>query len=118
ETSRVRGSLYHREPLCDEFANERRKTLIPSFRPSILDQNISAFLVPAIPQALAKRLDEPSLKGCGGVSEETDHRHRLLLRAGGEGTSGHRAAEEEYQLPAPHPITSSARVVSRQSSGT
>jgi hypothetical protein len=54
---------------------------------------------------------ESSQKRCiragRGAAEETDHRHRLLLRAGRQRPRDG-AAQQEYQLAAFHSMTSSA----------
>ena len=68
----------------DQFGDEGRKALILSFRPAILDQDVSALDVAEFAQPFAERPDEIGLKGSGGVPEETDpgHLRRLLLLSG------------------------------------
>jgi hypothetical protein len=57
--------------LGNQLADEGGKTLILSFRPSILDQDVSSFDVAEVMQALAERLDEIFLERSCGVPEES-----------------------------------------------
>src|SRR5262245_26490683 len=79
-------------------------------RPSILDHDILALDVAGFTNALTE---------CGQLActigrrpraaEESDHRHRRLLRTRRPRPRGRRAAEQRYELTPPHSITSSAR---------
>src|SRR6266404_3419718 len=76
-------------------------------RPAILDRHILALDVAGFTKAVAE---------CGQIActidrrraaEESYYRHRRLLRAYRERPGDSRAAEQRYELAAPHSITSS-----------
>jgi hypothetical protein len=70
-TARVAaGGHDHVDLLGDQLADEGRKALILSFRPSILDQNVSALDLPEVTQPITERPDEIGLEGLRGVPEE------------------------------------------------
>src|SRR6516165_3221843 len=88
------------------------RAVVPALQPVVLDGDIPALDVPGITQAFA----ECSRIGCGGIGstaeEESDDRHRRLLRARRERPRGRRAAEQTDEGAPPHSITSSASATS------
>jgi len=87
----------------DEFGNEGRKPLVPSFRPAKHDLDVTALLVAALAQTLAERSDEIGLQISRGVAQEADPRNLPpTLGARRERPCGHRAAEKRDEFPPPH----------------
>src|SRR5262249_27381906 len=82
----------------------RREFPILIARPQ-LDRNVATFDVAGFAQAIMER-GRPF--GARAI-EDTDHRHRRLLRAHREGPRRRRAAEQRDELASLHSITSSAR---------
>src|SRR5262249_62007256 len=73
----------------------------------ILVLDITDFL-----QALMNRSNIARVRRCRWGAEETDHRHRRLLRSRRKRPRGCRAADERDERAAFHSITSSARASS------
>src|SRR5262245_1251017 len=78
------------------------------FRRTVFDHNVLALDEACFLQALAERHHEVRGVGERGVPQETNNRHRRLLRARRERPRGY-AAEERYERASPHSITPSAR---------
>src|SRR5215831_2313888 len=83
------------------------------FRRAVFDQDVLALDEARFLQTLAERGDQVREVGERGVPQETNNRHRALLRPRRERPCGHRAAEQSDELAAlHHSITSSARASS------
>ena len=81
--------------------------------PAVFDRDVLAFDIPRVLQALAKSAQAIRETFRRYRAEETDHRHRRLLRPRRERPRRHRAAEQRNELPpSHHSITSSARASS------
>src|SRR6266403_1332677 len=65
------GGNDHVDLRGDQLGDERRKTLILSFRPSIFDHNVLTFDVTEIAQPVTERPDEIGLKGGCRIPQET-----------------------------------------------
>src|SRR5437867_1761402 len=73
----------HVDLTADEVSDQRGQSIVASFCPAVFDRQIVSLYVAVLPQALAERRHIRTWAGRGGA-EETNNRHRLLLRAGGE----------------------------------
>src|SRR5262245_9613184 len=104
----------HGDPSVNQFGCERRQPIELPLRPAVYDRYILAFDIAAILQSLAKSTQTVGayVRRCRRV-EETDHRHRRLLRPRRDRPRRRRAAEQCDELAAGgHSITSSARATS------
>src|SRR5262249_10608479 len=103
----VAGDKYG-DLLANQFRRQSRQAIVLTLRPTVFDRDVLAFDKPGFGQSLAERGQQrPTLRE-RRAAEEPDHRHRRLLRARRE-RPGRCAAEQRYELAAPHSITSSAR---------
>src|SRR5262249_8356631 len=66
---------------ANQIGRQRGQSVILAFCPAILDRGVLPFDVASFLQPLAKRADERRKSPCRCTVEETDHRHRRLLRA-------------------------------------
>src|SRR5262249_46552021 len=105
---RSAGRSDDRDLAMNEVGRLRRQSLVSAFRPAILDRHVLAIYVAGFLQSLAKRGCVEGIPLWRCAVEESDHRHRRLLRARREGPSGRRAAEQADERAPPHSITSSA----------
>jgi hypothetical protein len=78
--------------LLNQIGRQRRQSVILAFRPAILDGRVLTVDVVGFFQALAERGDERPIPVRRCAVEETDHRHRTLLRARRERPRDRRAA--------------------------
>jgi len=76
-----------------------------------LDNDVLALNEPCFLESLTDRVDNFHLGGRGGC-QQSNHRHRRLLRPRRERPRCRCAAEQRYELAPPHSITSSARTSS------
>src|SRR5262249_45398305 len=89
-------------PARNQLGCQRRQSIILTFRPAVFDRNVLALDVSSCVQTLPECADLlRRFAGCPG-SEETDHRHRPLLRARGNRPSGYTAADKCDEVPPPH----------------
>ena len=65
----------------DEIGSQSGQSIIAAFRPAILDRHVFSLDVPHFVEAAVKR-SYPWREGRRRIAEETNHRQRLLLRAG------------------------------------
>ena len=72
--------------------------------PAIFDGRILPLYVTDLPQAFAERGHEVRPFGGGLAAEQTDHRHRRLLRMRGERPADRRTAEERDEFAASHSL--------------
>src|SRR6266487_995683 len=83
------------------------------FRRTVFDQDVLALDEACFLEALAEGCHEVRGVSERGVPQETNNRHRRLLRACRQRPRGRRAAEQGDELAPPnHSITSSARASS------
>src|SRR5262249_11664373 len=109
-------SCEHRDLALKEFGHERRQAIVLTIRKAINNPNILALDI--------TRFSQSGLKSCHHVGrptartalEETDHRHRRLLRVRRERPCSRSASEQRDEFAAlhlrGHSITSSARASS------
>ena len=95
---------------CGLYEDRARKTWWRC--PECLVDAVLAQLLDAVGQSLAESSDGQCICPWRVTAEETDHRHGLLLRTRCERPRRHRAADQRYEFPPPHSITSSARASS------
>src|SRR5262245_5430985 len=93
----------HGDPSVNQFGCERRQPIELPLRPAVYDRYILALDIAAILQTLAKSTQTVGayVRRCRRV-EETDHRHRRLLRAGRQRPRGRRTAEQRDEFAAFH----------------
>src|SRR5215831_4669505 len=113
QTGRSAGRGNDRDSSTNEVGRLRRQSLVPAFRPAILDRQVLAVYVAGFPQSLAKRgcVESIPLRRC--AVEESDCRHCRLLRARRE-RPRRRAAEKLDQFS---PLHASRATVWRSLSG-
>ena len=92
----------------DEVNSQRWKPILVVLRPPVLDRHVLSLDVAGFAQSPVERGNKWRKRAGRGTAEKTDHRHRLLLRAGRAWRS-HRAAQQKYQLAPLHSMISSAR---------
>jgi hypothetical protein len=90
----------------DESGRQCGQPIQAALRPAVFDRQILSVDVAGFAQSLAEHGHIWRIRTGRPAAEEADHRHHLLLRAGGKRPS-HRAAQQQHQLAAPHSITSS-----------
>src|SRR5215470_17008996 len=77
--------------------------------PAVLDQHIAALNIAGLAQAPPEGGERTGILGGRCTVEESDHRHRSLLRSGRERPRRQAAEERDESAPLNHSITSSAR---------
>src|SRR5262249_26845255 len=97
----------HGDLLADQIGHLRLQPLWLVIRPSISHGYVLSLDEPGLIQPSLKCGKKVSGTGCCRASSKPDHRHRRLLRACHERPRDDRAAEQRYELAAPHSITSS-----------
>src|SRR5262249_45947473 len=98
----------HAHLATDQVRGQCGQAIVLTVRPMIFDRNVAALDKPSLAQALVKG------RRCIGAGppdrKNSDHRHRVLLRARGERRARRGAANERNEFAAPHHwINSSAR---------
>src|SRR5205814_8665581 len=76
-----------------------------ALRKAVFDRQILSLDVAGFAQSLAERGDERRERVVGGWAEDADHRHRVLLRAGGKRPSDRHAAKYDEQFAPFHQHT-------------
>src|SRR5215470_3644728 len=104
----------HRHLTAYQIGCEVGQYIVLVLRPAILDHDILALDVAGFANALPECGQIACTISKRRAAEESNHRHRRLLRARRERPRG-RAAKQRDELAAFHSITSSARV--RRSGG-
>src|SRR5262249_53161410 len=98
-----------RYPTADQIGGQIRQPIKVIFRRVVFDRDVPTIDVAGFLQALAERGYEMRSVGERRAAEESDYRHRRLLRARRERPRCSRAAEERDELASlDHSITSSA----------
>src|SRR5262249_114854 len=105
---RSAGRSDDRDLAMNEVGRLRRQSLVSAFRPAIADRHVLAVYVAGFLQSLAKRGCVEGIPLWRCAVEESDHRHRRLLRARRERPRGGTAEKRDEVAPV-HSITSSAR---------
>src|SRR4029450_7146298 len=94
----------------NQFGRQRRQTIELSLCPAVFDRDILALDIACLLQALAKSAHTVRDRVRRLAVEESDYRHRRLLRPRRK-RPRRRAPEKRDELAAPHSITSSARAM-------
>src|SRR5262245_46361775 len=92
----------------NQFSGQGRQAIVMAISPTVLNPEVLAVDQTRFTQALPKRCHTIGVGLRRAWTEESDHRHRRLLRARRERPRS-RAAEKRNELAALHSITSSAR---------
>jgi hypothetical protein len=100
-----RGRREHAYPALNEIGEQRRQPVVLPLRPAKLDRDIAALDVAGIAQALAESVDQVAECVGRAAANESDHRHRRLLRARRERPRD-RAAEQGDELAPSHRVPS------------
>src|ERR1700756_1918353 len=99
-----------------QIGRKSRKPTVLGLCPAIFNFHVLAFDIAEFAETDSKCRQERRIGPGKPTAQKPDHRHRRLLRARAERPRSHRgAAEQSYELPSLHSITSSAR--SRTASG-
>src|SRR5262245_44494764 len=98
----------HSNASPNQFGGERRQPLGLVLGPAVFDRHVLAFYEARVLDALAKCAERLGERLRRLSIEESDHRHRLLLRACRERPCCGRATDQRDELAAVHSITSSA----------
>src|SRR5438105_4741348 len=88
--------------MADQFGSQRRQSIIPTFRPAILDCDVLTFEVADLAQTLAKRLENRCRLGWRPCAQPSDHWHRRLLRVRRERPCDDCTATKCDELASPH----------------
>src|SRR5262249_14079792 len=102
----------HRNLVANQITRQVRQSIILPLRPAVFDRYVLALDVACFLQALAERDHEVRGVSERGAAQETNNRHRRLLRPRREWPRGRRAAEQRDEFAPVHSITSSARASS------
>src|SRR5262249_29082720 len=92
-----------------QSGRQRGEPIVLAFGRAIRDRDVLPLEVSGLLESLVKRRNQVGRAFDRCAPEEPYHRHRRLLRARRERPRGRRAAEQQYEIAAPHSITSSAR---------
>jgi hypothetical protein len=93
----VRGDDGHLA--ANQIGQQRRQAIVLALQPVVLDRYVLAFDDVVFAETFAEG-DRKARVGIGRpVSDKPDHRHRLLLRARGQGPSDRCTAKRGYELP-------------------
>jgi hypothetical protein len=90
------GSRNHRHTPGNQIGNKRRQAVDLTLRVAIFDRDVAAFDVADLAQAAPERLHQLHRVVRRSRLDESNHRHRRLLRARRERPRG-RAADERHQ---------------------
>src|SRR5712691_10767806 len=92
----------HGHMTANQIGSQGRKLVVPIHRPPEFDRHVSSLDVADFAQALAERGYAVCVDaGCSAV-EESDRRHRRLLRAGGERHHRRCATQKSDELATSH----------------
>src|SRR5262249_5320530 len=105
----------HSHMTADEIIGECGQSIVVAIGPTVLDRRILALDIAGFAQALTESGYAGGECYSRPAVEETNHRHRRLLRPRRERASYRRPTKHRYEFAALHSIASSAR--SRKDSG-
>jgi hypothetical protein len=92
-----------------QFTDHRRQPIVLTLRPAIFDCHVPTLDISGFAQTLAERGDEVGDRVGRCAAEESDYRHRRLLRVRRERPYPDRTAKQRDECAPYHSITSSAR---------
>src|SRR5262249_52937477 len=96
---------------ANQLGSQRRQPLIVVFRPAVFDRQVVTLDVAGFAQSLTERGSKRPPGGLRARAEEANHRHRLLLRAGGQ-RPGRSTAEQRYEIATFHLRSSRRHAIS------
>src|SRR5262249_16000386 len=100
----------HVDLVVDQISCKGRQPIVPIFCKTVFNRHVTAIDIARFTQATAERRRQVGPIIWPQAVQETDHRHRQLLRARRERPRRRRAGHERDELAAAtHSITSSAR---------
>ena len=82
----------------DQISGQCRQSIVATLRPAILDRHVAALNIAGFAQALMERARSTQIEVRGSTAEESDYRHRRLLRTRRKRPSSC-TAERGYQFP-------------------
>jgi hypothetical protein len=88
------------------------QSVVSTFGPLVLNPDVLVLDIAGVVQSLAECRHDPRIRRGRETAEDPDHRHRRLLRTGGEWPARRRTAEKGDELAPLHSINSSARASS------
>ena len=98
----------HIDLAINEVRDQRGELIVSTLCQAVFDRYILVLNIPGFAQSLTERSDKTRQRDARAIGEKADHRHRLLLRAECA-RGGHRATQQQHQLPTlHHSMTSSA----------
>ena len=74
----------HRDPTANQFGRDRRQSIILAFRPAVFDRHVLALDITGFFQTLRNARRRSRDRPRRYPAEESNHRHRRLLRARAE----------------------------------
>src|SRR5262249_50930452 len=99
----------HGRLAAEQVSGEARQPIRLIFRPALLDSDVASFDEPFLAEAVAELCHDRRERRGGRAAQQPHHPHQRLLRPRRERPSGSRTANDQYEVAAPHSITSSAR---------
>src|SRR5579862_3071663 len=84
--------------MLNEIGHQRWKPIILIVRKAVFDRHVFPFDIASFFQAATKSVQELGVITRPSAAEETDHRHRRLLRTHRERPTNRRAADRGYEL--------------------
>jgi hypothetical protein len=88
------GRGNHGDLSANQFGRQQRQPLVLPLRPAVFDRDALALDMTDFLQALAERGHHVRVRLGRRAAQESDHRHRRLLRAHGERPADRCAAEK------------------------
>src|SRR5215813_7276092 len=108
ECGRGAGLGNHSDPPADKISGQGRQSIVMFLRPAVFDRDILPLDIAGFLKTFTEGGHKERVSSGRSAAEESDHRHRRLLRARRERPHDRRAAEQRDELAALHSITSSA----------
>ena len=93
ERPSVAGHKQHGHLAANQIGRKRRKSIELTLGKAVFDGHVLAFDVAGFFEPLLERGDLLVQRSARSGAQESNHRHRRLLRARRQRPSGHRAAE-------------------------
>src|SRR5262249_4693493 len=104
---RDRGDDNHTRLALHQLSDEGREARVVGFCPAHVEQIVASFEKAVLTHTLFECIDEYRARRCKAAAQNSDHRHRRLLRVRGKRPCGP-TADQADELPSPHSITSAA----------
>src|SRR5262249_41858648 len=108
ECGRGAGPGNHSAPPADKISGQGRQSIVMFLRPAVFDRDILPLDIAGFLKTFTEGGHKERVSSGRSAAEESDHRHRRLLRPRREWPCCRRAAEQRDELAPFHSITSSA----------